>query len=263
MEVVLKNIEQNNFKNLNMIFKDNSISAIYDEDNTNISEIVSLLVKIKNGVVLIDNEKYDKIPKKIRKEIGYVVKFSDNYFFNNTVLKEFEISLKLSQIKYDISLIKDILQLVKLDEIILKRNPFTLSNGEKRKLALALVLITKPKFLVLDSPFIGLDNTAKKEMIKLIKKIQNDYKMNIVLITNNIEDIYTLANYVYILKNNRIILEGDRSVIYRKYDVLLNEYIQIPKLVSFSNFVLREKYIKLGYRYEINDLIKDIYRNVR
>ena len=37
----------------------------------------------------------------------------------------------------------------------------------------------------------------------------------------------------------------------------------IPKLVEFSNFVLREKYIKLGYRYEINDLIKDIYRNAR
>ena len=155
------------------------------------------------------------------------------------------------------------MNLVELSTDYLTRNPLTLSSGEIRKLVLALSLVNNPKVLIWDSPFIGLDSISKKNIIKLIKKIQSDYKLNIILITNNIEDIYALSNYVYILKNGRIILEGDRSVIYRKYDVLLNEYIMIPKLVEFSNFVLREKYIKLGYRYEINDLIKDIYRNAR
>ena len=250
MEITLEKIETNEFKNLNMVFKDNNITGIYDEDNTNISEIISFLCNIKKGIIKIDNNVYSKLPKKIRTNIGYVSKFANNQIFNKTIKKEFEISFKLSNKKFDIDKVIEIMNLVELSTDYLTRNPLTLSSGEIRKLVLALSLVNNPKVL-------------KKNIIKLIKKIQSDYKLNIILITNNIEDIYALSNYVYILKNGRIILEGDRSVIYRKYDVLLNEYIMIPKLVEFSNFVLREKYIKLGYRYEINDLIKDIYRNAR
>lgn len=263
MEITLEKIETNEFKNLNMVFKDNNITGIYDEDNTNISEIISFLCNIKKGIIKIDNNVYSKLPKKIRTNIGYVSKFANNQIFNKTIKKEFEISFRLSNKKFDIDKVIEIMNLVELSTDYLTRNPLTLSSGEIRKLVLALSLVNNPKVLIWDSPFIGLDSISKKNIIKLIKKIQSDYKLNIILITNNIEDIYALSNYVYILKNGRIILEGDRSVIYRKYDVLLNEYIMIPKLVEFSNFVLREKYIKLGYRYEINDLIKDIYRNAR
>ena len=69
--------------------------------------------------------------------------------------------------------------------------------------------------------------------------------------------------YVYLICDGSIYLEGN------KYDVLSNELamnhcgLKVPDVLHFSNLVLRNKNVKIGYRDEINDLIKDVYRYVK
>ena len=76
MEITLEKIETNEFKNLNMVFKDNNITGIYDEDNTNISEIISFLCNIKKG-----NEIVKKVTLVAEKDIDKQ-SFISMYFSN-------------------------------------------------------------------------------------------------------------------------------------------------------------------------------------
>lgn len=267
MGVVLSKIECEKFVDLDMTFETNKIIGIYDEDNSNLLEIISLLKPIKNGNIKIAAFNYDnkvkKVPKKIRKNIGYVSRFSESQFFNTTVKKELELSLNLLNDNCSIDDIIETMKMVDLDTELLNRDPFTLSSGEKRKLSLASILIYNPEILVIENPFVSLDFSSKKNMYKLLKRLKDNYNKTIIISSNDIEDIYKISDYIYLLKKYKVILKGDRSNIYKQKDILIKNNIYLPQLVKFSDYVLKEKNIKLGYRYEMNDLIKDVYRNAR
>lgn len=267
MEVVLKKVSCDNFNEISMFFDKNKITSIYDENNSGLLEIIALLKPIKSGIIEIDNSKYDskikKIPKKIRRKIGFISRLGENQFFNETVKEEIEISLKLQNINIDENDIVKIIEMVNLDKSVLNRNPFTLSDGEKRKLSIACALIYNPEIIIIENPFLALDFESKNNIYKLLKKLKDEYGKTIIVSSNDIEEIYKISDYVYILKENEIILHGERSIIYKQKEILLNNNIYLPQVISFSDYVLKEKNVKLGYRYEINDLIKDIYRNAR
>lgn len=267
MEVVLNKMCSGKFNNLNMVFSDNLITGVYDEENTNLLEIISLLSKIDSGEIILDEYVYTKKVKKIsqelRRKIGFVSRFSEKQLFNLTVKEELELAFKLLEKESNIDSVIEVMNMVDLDIEFLDRDPFTLSNGEKRKLSIASVLIFNPDVIIIENPFVALDIESKKSLFNLFKKLKNDYKKTVIFSSNDIEDIYRISDYVYLLKNSEIVLSGKRSIIYENKEVLKEKNILLPQLVNFSDYVLSNKGIKLGYRYEMNDLIKDIYRYAR
>ena len=156
--------------------------------------------------------------------------------------------------------VSDALKMVGLDDSYLERDPFKLSNGEQRKVAIASILVFNPKIIVFDEPTIGLDYDSKKNLIKLIRMLKTRYSKTIIIISHDIDFIHSISDYVILLDKGNLILTGN------KYDILANpsalEYynLPMPKVVEFSYKVLKNKGIKMGYRDDINDLLKDIYR---
>lgn len=263
-------LEKEVLKDLNFEIKKNQISAIVGKSGsgkTTIIEMITSLIMPTSGNIKIDNcyiEKNSKIVNinELRFKVGLIFEFPEEQFFNSTVQKEVEFGLKTFNYKIDemSKRVSDALKMVGLDDSYLSRNPHTLSSGEKRKVAIASILVFNPRVIIFDEPTVGLDSNSKRNLMRLIKMLKNKYNKTIIIVTQDVDFLHKIVDYVYILEDGKVILEGDKYTVFSEVETLLKHGITVPKLVEFSHKVLKEKNIKMGYRDEINDLIKDIYR---
>lgn len=271
MEVELRNIKYENnqellLNNINITFREKEITSIIGPSGAGkslIGHLILNLIKPTDGYIMIDGiRNYDV--NKSRKDIGYVFQNPEEHFFNKTVYEE--ISYSLRQFKYKLNeeekRVKDSLKMVGLKEDILNKNPINLSSGEKEKVALATSLILNPKVLILDEPTIYLDNKSKKNLIKLIKKLKKDYNKTIIIISNDIEFIHEVTDKIVLLNKGQLILNIKNKELIKNCDILKQNNMEIPQIINFIDIVKKSKKITLEPTNDINELIKDIYRNV-
>ncbi len=249
-------------KNINIKLKAGKINAIVGKSGsgkTTLLELITGILKPTTGKVLIDEKEIDNLNNAF--DIGYVSQ-DNNQFLQKTVKEELEMLLKLYnyKLKEKKKRINDSLIMVGLNEKYLNLNINNLSSGEKKKLALASALILNPSILITDEPVIGLDRKTKEELKKIFRILKTRYNKTIIFVSNNLDFVLEVADYVYVLYDKEIVLEGKKIDVLSKTDILKKYGIIGPNITSFENLVLTKKQIKIGYRYEINDLIKDIYR---
>ena len=249
-------------KNINIKLKAGKINAIVGKSGsgkTTLLELITGILKSTTGKVLIDEKEINNLNNAF--DIGYVSQ-DNNQFLQKTVKEELEMLLKLYnyKLKEAKKRINDSLIMVGLNEKYLNLNINNLSSGEKKKLALASALILNPSILIIDEPVIGLDRKTKEELKKIFRILKTRYNKTIIFVSNNLDFVLEVADYVYVLYDKEIVLEGKKIDVLSKTDILKKYGIIGPNITSFENLVLTKKQIKIGYRYEINDLIKDIYR---
>ena len=274
MEIVFKNVSyivKEPFPkiilgDINIEFKSGKINGITGPAGSGKSVLAqminALMLPTKGSILIGDSEIYEgKISniKNIRSKIGLVYQKPEEQFFLPTVLKE--VSFGITDFKEN-KRQKENLQMVGLNETYLKRNPFTLSSGEKRKVAIASILIHDPEVIILDEPTIGLDNASKKNIIKTIKSLKTKYNKTVFVISKDTDLLLKICDYVVVLNKGQVVLEGN------KYDVFTNKNLEDygvkrPDIINFEMLALNKKKVKLGYRDEINDLMTDVYRYVK
>lgn len=257
-------------KKINMEIEPGKINSIIGKSGsgkTTIAELMNALIyptngRIEAGHYIIDKKQDIKHINNLRSNIGLVFQFPEEQFFNMTVKEELSFGMKYFNYKLmDIDKrCIDALVMVGLDESYLGRNPFSLSSGEMRKVAIASILAFNPKVIILDEPTIGLDSVSKKNLIYILRKLKNSYKKTIILISHDIDLVHAISDKVFLLHDGNIVLQGDKYTVFKEQKYIESLGMKIPKIIEFSNKVLDKKGIKMGYRDEINDLLKDIYR---
>ena len=105
--------------------------------------------------------------------------------------------------------VSDIFESLDLDMDILYRKSYELSGGQKVRVMLALILISRPKFLLLDEPFGDLDPVTLRDVTNALKKISKTYGITIVMISHNTDFIKELSNRAIFMDNGRIIDDSD------------------------------------------------------
>jgi energy-coupling factor transport system ATP-binding protein len=126
-----------------------------------------------------------------------------------------------------------------------------LSQGEKRRLALAGVLALQPQVLVLDEPTAGLDPQGRRELLHTLTEwrarddpaVQAGQGKALVVASHNMEDIAALCDRVYVLVNGRIILHGSPREVFGQPEVLVQHGLGVPTATEVM-FLLRQR----GYR---------------
>lgn len=253
MEIKLKNVNYNNLiNNITYSFENEKITAIIGTSGsgkTVLSYLITGILEPTSGEI------------KVSDEIGYLFQNSEDQLFNNLVSEE--ISFGLANKKYDIKKrVFDSLRMVGLTRDYYDRKIASLSDSEKVKVALASILSMNPKILILDEPTIYLDNRSILFLIRLIKKLKKDYHKTIIVISNDINFVYEIADNILLLNKGKIILKCPKDEITDNILKIKKGGMEIPKILEFILLVKKKKNIELTPTNDIKELMKDIYRNV-
>ena len=137
-----------------------------------------------------------------------------------------------------------VLQLLKevnLEDLVTRPNIYSyeLSGGQRQRVMIAMSIANNPDLLIADEPTTALDVTVQLQILELLKKIQEKRKMSILFISHDLGVVNKIADYVYVMKDGRIIEHGNKK-----------EIIETPKdtytkeLVGFKNLVRKSNYNK-------------------
>ena len=94
-----------------------------------------------------------------------------------------------------------------------------LSGGEQQMLAVAMALMTKPRFLLLDEPSLGLAPLMVKEIFGIIKRINEERKIGILLSEQNAVMTLKISSYGYVMDNGRVVMDGPADELIRNADI--------------------------------------------
>lgn len=116
---------------------------------------------------------------------------------------------------------------LQVDEIG-SRNPFTLSGGQQRRVAIAGILAMDPQVLVLDEPAAGLDPQAHARLIALIRELHDVHGKTIVMVSHDMDDLATCCNRLVILNQGRIFAQGTPAHVFARDDELKHIGLGVP-----------------------------------
>jgi len=143
--------------------------------------------------------------RQIRRVVGLLFQYPEYQLFEETVERDIafgpsKMGLDPDEIKRRVS---EALTLVGLDDTFLKRSPFELSGGQKRRVAFAGVLAMDPDILVLDEPAAGLDPTGRREILSYAEKLKKRGK-TIILVSHNMDEAARFADRILVLKKGEV-----------------------------------------------------------
>jgi len=198
--------------------------------------------QVPKGKVYINGKDITSMSRyEIAKEIGYVFQYPEYQFVEAKVFDEVAFSLKVRKIQDEEirEKVTSILRLFSLEKYA-SLNPFILSQGEKRRLSVATMLVVEPNILILDEPTFGQDEQNSRYIMELLKNL-NEQKKTIIMITHDMKLVAKYAKTVAVMSNGEIIYNGAIDELFEKYDIMNNAKLFPPPLIELSR-KLKQKY---------------------
>ncbi|CAD0139741.1 energizing coupling factor of ABC influx transporter (ATP-binding protein) [Streptococcus thermophilus] len=239
---------------MTVTIKDGSYTAFIGHTGSGKSTIMQLLNglylptsgQVKVDDTIITSQSKNKEIKPIRKKVGLVFQFPESQLFAETVLEDIAFgpqNFGVSKEEAEQRALES-LRLVGLSDELRDQNPFDLSGGEMRRVAIAGILAMQPDILVLDEPTAGLDPQGRKELMSLFKQLHLS-GMTIVLVTHLMDDVADYATAVNVMEKGRLVLSGTPKDVFQKVAFLKEKKLGVPKITEFA-LQLQEK----GYSFE-------------
>ncbi|MBU8908586.1 energy-coupling factor ABC transporter ATP-binding protein [Desertibacillus haloalkaliphilus] len=252
MDITFKNVEHRYMINtpferlalddINLSIKSGSFIAIIGHTGSGKSTLMQHmngLLKPTNGEVsigdfCIEANKKNKDLKALRRQVGMVFQYPEHQLFAETVEKD----ISFGPVNFGVSesvatrRAKGLLPQVGLSTDILEKSPFDLSGGQMRRVAIAGVLATEPSVLILDEPTAGLDPQGHKDMMEMFYNLHHEKKMTTILVTHNMLDAALYADYIYMMKQGSVYMEGTPEEIFQETDQLHEVGLDLPETIA-------------------------------
>ncbi|MBB5183940.1 energy-coupling factor transporter ATPase [Catenisphaera adipataccumulans] len=182
--------------------------------------------------------------KELRRKVGLVFQFPEYQLFEETIEKDIAFGPKNfgTEEAEANELVKKVLPLVGLDESYLNRSPFELSGGQKRRVAIAGILVLQPEILVLDEPTAGLDPKGAKEMMSLFARLNKEQNITVLLVTHDMEHVMRYCQNVIVLDHGKVKHTSDVKTFFEHPEWMESIGINPPSLIR-----LKEMLIKAGF----------------
>ncbi|MEW6622274.1 MAG: energy-coupling factor transporter ATPase [Bacillota bacterium] len=223
------------------------------------------LLKPNEGTVLFKGKEIsyrgDDL-QKLRKSVGLVFQFPEDQLFEETIAKDIAFGpRKLGMPKGLIEeRVKEIMHLVGLPyEDFKDHSPMKISGGQKRRAAIAGVLITDPEILILDEPTAGLDPKGKKEIMTIARMVQQKGS-TVIMITHDLELIAEYASRVVVMDKGRIVGDAKAEAILTNEEMLTKIKMLAPEPFQIARDLRRRGWNLQEKIYDWDSLAEDIIK---
>lgn len=197
---------------------------------------LNAIFKSPKGEIEILGRKIYKESKKlrdIRRDVGVVFQFPEEQLFAQTIKEDIyfgpnNFGYTPDEIDKTMNELKGIFD---FNKELLEKNSAELSGGEKRRVSIGSIVISRPKVLVLDEPTIGLDYENRKKLMELIEQL-NSRGTTVVIVSHDIHTLWPVFQRVILLHEGKKVFEGDRKKLlenkddYMKYINFLPDYVE-------------------------------------
>ncbi len=200
----------------------------------------------------------------LRRKVGLVFQFPEYQLFEETVEKDImfgPLNFRIPEEKAR-EMARTALQLVGLGPQYLTRNPLNLSGGEKKRVSIAGILAMNPDVLVLDEP-IPADPYGKKAMMELFRSIREQTDKTIIVITHDMDLVYTYMDRVLVLDAGALVYDGDPDRLFRQDD-LERLHLDYPATIRVLRTVSDQLGIALDvYQKDVAGAVRELQKAVR
>ena len=228
----------------------------------------STLVQHLNGLIKIQKNSgsivigdYDLADKdcdfrSLRAKVGMVFQYPEYQLFAESVfedvafgLKNFKPEMSEQDVK---SAVKSALEIVGLNYFeVADKSPFDLSGGQKRRVAIAGVLVTRPEILVLDEPVAGLDPRGKEDLLNLLHAVHNDFVKTIIIVSHDMDIVAEHCNKVAVMNGGKVVAYGTPKEVFADKDAITSAGLELP-LTAY----LMERLLEVGVKVD-SDLTEE------
>ncbi len=195
------------------------------------------LIKATDGEILNDGEnifKNKEALKQVRFKVGLVFQYPEAQLFEETVFDDIAFGPKNIGLPKD-EIEKRVYEAASLTGIkseLLKKSPFDLSGGQKRRVAIAGVVAMQPEVLILDEPTAGLDPKGRNNILKKIKELHKKTNMTVILVSHSMEDIANNVERIIVMNKGRVEMDGTKDEVFSKSDELEKIGLSVPMVTK-------------------------------
>ncbi|WP_232695817.1 energy-coupling factor transporter ATPase [Brevibacillus daliensis] len=237
-------LEETALQNISFSLDSGSFTALIGPSGSGKSTLIQhcngLLLPTSGQVHVMDftlepNQKTKGL-RELRKRIGLVFQFPEHQLFAETVEQEITFGPKnFGATKEEaLGLAKQALHQLDLDESILNKNPFQLSGGQMRKVAIASILAMDPDILILDEPTATLDPVSRRELLSLLHRLCKEQGKTILLVTHRLDEVLAYADKVMVLKDGRLAFHGTTEELSNQSSMFSDLRIRIPSMLRLQ-----------------------------
>ena len=201
---------------------------------------LNALLQPTSGKVYIDGEDMWADPKQVRKfrfKVGLVFQYPEYQLFEETIYKDVafgptNMGLSDEEIK---ERVRQATAMVGIDPADLKKSPFELSGGQKRRVAIAGVIAMEPKVLILDEPTAGLDPVGVESILGNIRDYHQAHNATIILVSHSMEEVARTVDRLVVVNDGRVPFHGAPSEVFQHGPELEAMGLGVPQMTRVFN----------------------------
>jgi energy-coupling factor transport system ATP-binding protein len=246
--------------NLSITIRDGEFVAIIGQNGagkTTLLKHFNGLLKPTTGNVIVNEKDISKTKTSIlAKSIGFLFQNPDYQIFCSTVKEEIAFGLK------NIGIVKDEIerQVAEAAQKVgilpfLEANPFSLSKGQRQRVAFASVLAMGSDIMVLDEPTTGQDYKEGLEIMEMVRQLNREGK-TIIVVTHDMELVSKYVDRVIILKDGSVLEDGKTEQVLSKTESLVLSHLKPPQIYELAKMFYKYGIFKKSY--SVEDMFEEI-----
>lgn len=234
--------ETHAIKNINFSVDKGELIGIIGHTGSGKSTLIQHLnglLQPNNGKVFLNgNDIWSKENKKqirkVRFAVGLCFQYPEYQIFEDTVFKEIAFGPKQMGLDDEeiAKRVYEAMDFVGLPREMEDKEPFYLSGGQKRRVAIASIISMKPEVLILDEPCAGLDPMGRETILQLVKEYQKNEGNTVLFVSHSMEDVAKIAGKVLVMNNGEVAYYSNVAEVYSHSEDLKNMGLNVPEITE-------------------------------